>query len=260
MVASMLATAQAPPLVLVVGDESGSGTSLSYSLEAAGYRVQVVKQGQEALALLEPDRPDLVLLDLSLPDISGFELCRLLRIEPPPQPAVIIVTAKNQETDRVAAFEVGADDFVTKPFSVRELMLRIQVRLQARRPSQPAATVTRHDDNVRITMGPLEIDSQGHHVFLHGNELCVSAQEMRLLTFLASAPGKMHSRRELLSEVWGYRPDASSRTLDTHIKRLRDKLGADAGMIQTIHGVGYRLAPPNAQLRPPRAAGTLRRR
>ncbi len=260
MVACMLASAQPAPLVLVVEDERGSGTSLSYSLEAAGYRVQAVGQGQEALRVVEQLHPDLVLLDLTLPDISGFEICRRIRMATGPQPVVIIVTAKNQETDRVAGFEVGADDFVTKPFSVRELMLRIQIRLQARRAPPLPSSATNPADGERVTLGPLEIDTVGHHVYLHGQELSVSAQEMRLLSYLANTPGKMHSRRELLCQVWGYRADATSRTLDTHIKRLRDKLGAEAGMIQTIHGVGYRLAAPSTQLRPPRSAGALRRR
>jgi two-component system, OmpR family, phosphate regulon response regulator PhoB len=245
MVPWMLALAQNAPFVLVVENESGAGSSLLYSLEAAGYHGQVVDQGQEALRIVEQMHPDLVLLDLALPDISGFEICRRIRMTAAPQPVVIILTAKNQETDRVAGFEVGADDFVTKPFSVRELMLRIQVRLHARRaPDEPSSPPTRPEDQGRITIGPLEIDSVGHHVHLRGVELTVSAQEMRLLTFLAGTPGKMHARRELLSEVWGYRPDATSRTLDTHVKRLRDKLGNDACMIQTVHGVGYRLIPP----------------
>jgi two-component system, OmpR family, phosphate regulon response regulator PhoB len=260
MVPWMLALAQHAPLVLVVESESGSGSSLLYSLEAAGYRGQVVDQGQEALRLVEQMHPDLVLLDLALPDISGFEICRRIRMTDGPQPVVIIVTAKNQETDRVAGFEVGADDFVTKPFSVRELMLRIQVRMQARRASEEPSAPAKPVKDDHIIIGPLEIDCLGHHVFLHGRELNVSAQEMRLLSFLASTPGKMHARQELLSEVWGYRPDATSRTLDTHIKRLRDKLGNDAAMIQTVHGVGYRLIPPTSSSVTPVASGTRRRR
>jgi len=256
----MLAVDQQAPLVLVVENESGSGTSLLYSLEAAGYRGKVVDQGQEALRMVEQMHPDLVLLDLALPDISGFEICRRIRMADGPQPVVIIVTAKNQETDRVAGFEVGADDFVTKPFSVRELMLRIQVRLQARRGSEKISSKPpKPESQGHMTMGPLEIDTVGHHVYLHGRELNVSAQEMRLLTFLARTPGKMHARQELLSEVWGYRPDATSRTLDTHIKRLRDKLGKDAGMIQTLHGVGYRLIIPDPASATP-ASGRRRRR
>jgi two-component system, OmpR family, phosphate regulon response regulator PhoB len=257
----MLALAQHAPFVLVVENESGAGSSLLYSLEAAGYRGQVVDQGQEALRIVEQMHPDLVLLDLSLPDISGFEICRRIRMTAGPQPVVIIVTAKNQETDRVAGFEVGADDFVTKPFSVRELMLRIQVRLLARRtPEEASASPLEPENQGHITIGPLEIDSVGHHVLLHGRELNISAQEMRLLTFLANTPGKMHARQELLSEVWGYRPDATSRTLDTHIKRLRDKLGNDACMIQTVHGVGYRIIPPASSPAPSETTGARRRR
>jgi len=255
---------QAPVRILVVQDEPSLSSSLSYILEAAGYQVQLVGRGEEALRVFPDQRPDLVLLDIALPDLSGFEVCRQIRASAvTPQPAVVILTAQTSEGDRVAGFEVGADDFVTKPFSLRELMLRIEVRLRARQTAElPAVTdpPARDEPARRLAVGALEIDQAGHRVFLAGNEISFSAQEMRLLTYLASSRGKMCTRKELLTEVWGYQPEVSSRTLDTHIKRLRDKFGSMAWMIQTVHGVGYRLAEPQQRARRHDATGSVARR
>jgi two-component system phosphate regulon response regulator PhoB len=176
---------------------------------------------------------------------------------------VVILTAETGESERVAGFEVGADDFVSKPFSLRELMLRIEVRLRARQTAELLAIAESpgpEQADERLVLGPLEIDQAGHRIFLSGDEVSFSAQEMRLLAYMASSPGKMHTRRELLTEVWGYRPDVSSRTLDTHIKRIRDKFGAMAWMIQTVHGVGYRLAKSQQRVRRREAAGNVARR
>ena len=231
--------------ILVVEDEVDISTSLSYSLKAIGYEVQVAERGEAALAALASFHPDLVLLDVMLPDISGFDVCRRIRATTGGvQPAVIMLTAKSQELSRVAGFEVGADDYVTKPFSIRELVLRIDARLKARRPAVAPvlAAQGQQGDQERVKVGPLEIDRAEHRVFVSGQEIRVSALEMRLLLFLARTPGKMRTRRELLTEVWGYHPEVSSRTLDTHVKRIRDKFGAAGDLIQTVRGVGYRLA------------------
>jgi len=260
----MLGAARVSPTrILIVADEAALSSSLAYSLEGAGYEVKVVTSGGEALRVVANFLPHLILLDIMLPDVSGFEVCRRIRTSDlPAQPAVIILTAKTQETDRVAGFEVGADDFVAKPFSVRELMLRIQVRLGDRRVvvEYPAAVAKSADRGQRLTVGPLEIDQSGHRVFLGGQEIGLSAKEMRLLAYLASSPGKMRTRRELLAEVWGYNPETPTRTLDTHIKRLRDKFGALSGMIQTVHGVGYRLAQPTRRNRSVTSQKTALRR
>jgi len=256
-------SSQAPARILVVQDEPGLSSSLSYILEASGYAVRVAGSGEEALRVFGDLRPDVVLLDLILPDLSGFEVCRQIRASAvSPQPAVVILTAQTGESDRVAGFEVGADDFVTKPFSLRELMLRIQVRLRARRTAElPAVGETLDATDERVTLGPLEIDPVGHRVFLSGTEIDLSAQEMRLLSYLASSPGKMCTRKELLAQVWGYQPEVASRTLDTHVKRLRDKFGSMAWMIQTVHGVGYRLAEPDQRgRRVDSSGGAVRRR
>jgi len=233
------------PRILVVEDEVDISTSLSYSLKAMGYEVQVAERGEAALEALATFHADLVLLDVMLPDISGFDVCRRIRANTNGvQPAVIMLTAKSQELSRVAGFEVGADDYVTKPFSIRELVLRIDARLKARRP--PAETVlaaqSQPSEQERVKVGPLEIDRAEHRVFVAGEEIRVSPLEMRLLLFLVRTPGKMRSRKELLTEVWGYHPEVSSRTLDTHVKRIRDKFGASGDLIQTVRGVGYRLA------------------
>ena len=248
-------------------DDPTFSSSLCYSLEAAGYQVKLARTGEDALRQFSEFSPDMILLDTVLPDISGFEVCRKIRASTSrQQPAIIIATAKAQETDRVAGFEVGADDFVSKPFSLSELLLRIQARLQGRGTSETAATVppAQEEGEVvaiqRISLGPLEIDRASHRVFLSAKEINLSVQEMRLLTYLASEPGKMHTRRDLLSAVWGYHPEAASRTLDTHVKRLRDKFGAFATMIQTVHGVGYRLTMPLPRTRDPNPSGNVRRR
>ena len=255
--------------ILLVEDDSTLSTSLSFSLETAGYRVKLLRTGGEALRQFADFSPDMVLLDTVLPDISGFEVCRRIRaVQACPQPAIIIATAKAQEADRVASFEVGADDFVSKPFSLSELMLRIQARLQGRSTGERTAVAppameeaeTEPEASYRITLGPLEIDRASHRVFLSGKEINLSVQEMRLLIYLASEPGKMHTRRDLLTAVWSYHPEAASRTLDTHIKRVRDKFGSFATMIQTVHGVGYRLTTPLHRTRDPNPTGNSRRR
>ncbi len=231
--------------VLLVEDEEDLVKSLSYSLEAAGYQVQSALDGTTALQLAAAQPPDIVLLDLMLPDISGLEVCRRIRAGGQiPQPIVIMVTARGEEVDRVVGFEVGTDDYLVKPFSVRELLLRMEARQRAQpvpdeHGAAPAAGVA--PGKGRIAIGDLEVDPDSHQVFVNGNEIHVSALEMRLLLHLLAVPGKVRYRRELLTEVWGYHPEVSSRTLDTHVKRLRQKL-ADAGAyIHTVRGVGYRI-------------------
>jgi two-component system phosphate regulon response regulator PhoB len=250
--------------ILLVEDDPSLSTSLCYSLEAAGYLARVALTGEEALTVFANWSPDLILLDVQLPGMSGYEVCRSIRGQKDiRQPAIIIVTAKAQETDRVAGFEVGADDFVTKPFSLSELLLRIHARLHGRTLSEARNQRAQGSaaEYRAFAMGPLEIDQMSHRVFLSGVEINLSVQEMRLLAYLASEPGKMRSRREILTSVWDYHPEAASRTLDTHIKRLRDKFGQLASMIQTVHGVGYRLTLPTpAPSDPASSSGRKRRR
>jgi two-component system phosphate regulon response regulator PhoB len=233
--------------VLVVEDESDLSSSLAYALRANGYEAKIAGTGHAAIEALESFRPDLVLLDLMLPDMSGLEICRKLRGTPSEeQPIVVILSARAQEIDRVVGFEIGADDYVAKPFSVRELMLRIDARLRSRQRISEARSgqVARVDEatNRFFQLRNLRIDESAHRVFVDDDEVHVSALEMRILVYLFQSPGHMRTRRELLTEVWGYHPDVESRTVDTHIKRLRDKLGAGADLLQTVRGVGFRLA------------------
>jgi two-component system, OmpR family, phosphate regulon response regulator PhoB len=239
----MSAEANVDRRVLVVEDEPDLRELLTYNLTAAGFQVQATETGTEGLAAVQKFAPDVVLLDLMLPDIPGTEVCRRIRGGEvgTRQPAVMMLTAKGEEIDRVVGFELGADDYVVKPFSVRELVLRIGAILRARRPAPPngAAGATQRR---RYAVGPLELDVDGYHVFVNGKEVHVSTLEMRLLVYLVEHRGRVRSREDLLEDVWGYKPGVSTRTIDTHVKRLRDKLGDAGALVETVRGTGYRLS------------------
>ncbi|HEY4186944.1 MAG TPA: response regulator transcription factor, partial [Polyangia bacterium] len=173
------------------------------------------------------------------------EVCRRIRGDTAArQPAVMMLTAKGEEIDRIVGFELGADDYVVKPFSVRELVLRVGAILRARRPVSPDPPVA--PERRRYTVGPLELDVDGYHVFVNGLEVRVSTLEMRLLVYLVEQRGRVRSREDLLEDVWGYQPGVSTRTIDTHVKRLRDKLGAAGTLVETVRGTGYRLSADHA--------------
>ena len=228
--------------VLVVEDEPDLRDLLTYNLTAAGFTVKATETGAEGLEAVTRFAPDVVLLDLMLPDIPGTEVCRRIRGGEvgPRQPAVMMLTAKGEEIDRVVGFELGADDYVTKPFSVRELVLRVGAILRARRPAPTAAQAA--PQRRRYIVGPLELDVDGYHVFVNGAEVHVSTLEMRLLAYLVEHRGRVRSREDLLEDVWGYKPGVSTRTIDTHVKRLRDKLGDAGALVETVRGTGYRLS------------------
>ncbi len=237
--------------VLVVEDEADLSGSLAFALRAKGYDVLVADRGESALVALESFRPDLVLLDLMLPDMSGIEICRHLRNSADRrQPSVIILSARTDEVDRVVGFEVGADDYVPKPFSLRELTLRVEARLRTRKAMLEAgkapATESRPEVGSVWRLRNLAVDEAAHRVFVDDKEIHLSALEMRLLLYLLRAPGKMRTRKELLTDVWGYHPEVTSRTVDSHIKRLRDKLGSASELLQTVRGVGFRMAEPGS--------------
>jgi len=241
--------------VLVVEDEPDLTELLTFNLQAGGYRVETANTGARALAEIDTFLPDVVLLDLMLPDMLGTEICRRIRAQPDRnQPAVIMLTAKGEEIDRVVGFEVGADDYVVKPFSMRELLLRVNACFRgapaAATPASaaptPAEIAAGPDKRRKYLVGPLTIDVDGHHVFVEGKEIHLSVIEMRLLTYLVEHRGRLCSRDDLLEDVWGYKPDVSTRTVDTHIKRLRDKLGAAGPLLETVRGVGYRLSDAHA--------------
>lgn len=230
-----------PGLILIVDDEPDLVSTLEYNLEREGYQTRVAYNGIEALkqAKLSPV-PDLILLDLMLPDTTGTEVCRSLRGDQSTKDIpVIMLTAKVDEIDRVVGFEVGADDYVTKPYSVRELLLRVRAIL---RRTQNAQEEDR-EASAGLVWGPLKVDPLAHQVYNGGVEVSLTALEFKLLTTLLSRRGRVQTRKQLLDDVWGIRAEVSTRTVDTHVKRLRQKLGAVGEAIETLRGVGYRFRP-----------------
>jgi two-component system, OmpR family, phosphate regulon response regulator PhoB len=226
-------------LILVVEDEPDLAKTLEYNLRREGHDTKHAATGTAALefAFASPT-PDLVLLDLMLPDIAGTEVCKQLRADPRTQSiAVIMLTAKDQEIDRVVGFELGADDYVAKPFSTRELMLRVKAIL--RRGASPPSSSSASPSG-ETTFGTLRIDKDGYGVWVSGAEITLTALEFRLLVLLVERRGRVQTREGLLSDVWGIDADVTTRTVDTHVKRLRQKLGTAGAYIETLRGVGYR--------------------
>jgi two-component system phosphate regulon response regulator PhoB len=221
--------------ILLIEDERDIQEVLEYNLRQAGHSVQVASNGQQGLAMARERRPDVVLLDLMLPDIPGTDVCRTIKQGPATRGVcVIMLTAKSEEIDRVVGFELGADDYVVKPFSVRELLLRIQAVL--RRPSADP------DDTGPIEFGSLKVDRDAHRVWVGIREVELTALEFKLLVTLHDRKNRVQSRDALLSDVWGIHADITTRTVDTHVKRLREKLGDAGSYVQTVRGVGYRFA------------------
>jgi two-component system phosphate regulon response regulator PhoB len=223
------------PTILIVEDEKDLAGVIDYALVRAGFQTIVVGTAQEALAAAaRHPQPDLVLLDLMLPDGSGTEVCRRIRTGATTRELpVVMVTAKHEEIDRVVGFELGADDYVTKPFSVRELVLRIRAVLRRKDPAKlepPDA----------IEFGCLRIDVVGHRVWVHDAEVQLTAIEFKLLHVLVGRRGRVQTRDTLLRDVWDDTSGESSRTIDTHVQRLRKKLGAAADYVSTLRGEGYR--------------------
>lgn len=228
--------------ILIVDDEKDLASTLAYNLEREGFDTVTAHTGRAALdaAADAGAALDLVILDLMLPDVSGFEVCRRLRqMERLKDVPVIMLTAKGEEIDRVVGFEVGADDYVVKPFSVRELLLRVKAILRRRGSEEgpPAA------EGATIDFGILKVDEGGHRVWVSGEEIRLTALEFRLLITFLARRGRVQTREVLLSDVWGIEAEVTTRTVDTHVKRLREKLGAAGAYIETLRGVGYRLKP-----------------
>lgn len=223
--------------ILVVDDEADLAELVAFNLRQAGHTVAVASNGSTALAEIRRHKPDLVLLDLMLPDISGLEVCRRLRRDKETvRLPVLMLTAKGEELDRVVGFEVGADDYVVKPFSPRELMLRVDAILR-----RAQTTGGEEAERQTIVIGRMTIDVPAHKVSVEGEEVPLTALEFRLLMDLATRIGRVQSRDALLERVWGYSPGIETRTVDTHVKRLREKLGAASQYIETVRGVGYRI-------------------
>ena len=221
--------------VLVVEDESDLREVLDYNLTKEGHRVQLVATGAEGLKAAREQQPELILLDLMLPDTTGTSVCKTLKKDPVTREIrVIMVTAKGEEIDRVVGFELGADDYVVKPFSVRELVLRIQAILRR--------TATDFEPQPIIEFGSLKVDREAHRVWVEQKEVDLTALEFRLLVTLHDRKNRVQTRDALLQDVWGIEADITTRTVDTHVKRLREKLGAAGEYIETVRGVGYRFA------------------
>jgi len=231
------------PLVLIVDDETDLLTMLQFNLEREGYLTLTAATGGRALELaLGTPTPDVILLDLMLPDISGTEVCRRIRQHARTRETpVLMLTARTDEIDRVVGFEVGADDYVMKPFSVRELLLRIRALL--RRPN----SIAPREEVADLSGGSLRVDLDGHRAWVHDQEVSLTALEFKLLSTLMARKGRVQSRERLLEDIWNVQADLTTRTVDTHVKRLRQKLGRAGDLIETLRGVGYRFADRAAE-------------
>jgi two-component system phosphate regulon response regulator PhoB len=224
--------------ILIVEDEVDLAELVAFNLRQSGYTADSAGTGKDALTAVKKHRPDLVLLDLMLPDISGTEICRRLREDQETRAIpIVMLTARGEEVDRVHGFEVGADDYVTKPFSPRELVLRVGavLRRATRRETEQESRAS------SLQIGRMLIDLLRHEVRISDRPINLTALEFKLLFDLASRRGRVQSRDALLERVWGYAPGIETRTVDTHVKRLREKLGEASDYIETVRGIGYRI-------------------
>jgi two-component system phosphate regulon response regulator PhoB len=218
--------------ILVVDDEPDVLDLVTYNLSQAGFQTETAADGAEALRKARSAAPDLILLDLMLPEMDGLEVCKLLRRDAKTSAIpIIMLTARASEIDRVLGLELGAADYVSKPFSPRELVLRVRKRLEQTAPTQPQVT---------YAFGPLQVDISRHLVTVKGKRIELTATEFKLLTLLIQRSGHVQSRDQLLRDVWEYESHIDTRTVDTHMRRVREKLGAAAKYLDTVRGVGYR--------------------
>jgi two-component system, OmpR family, phosphate regulon response regulator PhoB len=220
--------------ILVVDDEPDITALVAYHLAKAGFRVSTAANGPDALKAAREERPDIVILDLMLPGVSGYEvLAELRKRDETREVGVILLTARREETDRIRGLSLGADDYLTKPFSPQELSLRVGGLL--RRLGSPAVTA-----GSTLTAGAISIDRSAHRATIHGEELSLTATEYKLLLTLVERRGRVQSRPQLLEIVWEAQPDIQTRTVDMHVQRLRTKLGETGKLIETVRGFGYR--------------------
>ena len=222
------------PKILVVDDEPDALELIEFNLKAAGFEVITADDGKEALKKALAVLPNLILLDLMLPEIDGLEVCKMLRHDATTAAIpIIMLTAKAAEIDRVLGLELGADDYVTKPFSPRELVLRVKSLLRRLQSAD--------EKKEQLRFGDLFVDIPGHHVSVKGRRIDLTATEFKLITVLAQRRGRVQSRDQLLRDVWEYDTMIDTRTVDTHMRRVREKLGTAARHLETVRGVGYRL-------------------
>ena len=224
--------------VVIIEDERDVSRLLEFNLRGAGFGVTCAGTGAEGLAAIKANSPDVVILDLMLPDQSGYDVCKTVRAEPATRDVgVLMLTAKGEPEDRILGLEVGADDYVVKPFVVREVVLRVTAL--ANRLAERRARGTQSTGTV-LKAGPIELDPVTHDVKISGAPTQLRPLEYKLLQLLVSDPGRVFSREELLEQVWEMRGDINTRTVDVHVRRLRVSLGPAADVIETVHGFGYR--------------------
>ena len=223
--------------ILVVDDEPDAIELIRFNLKASGYEVLTAEDGEEALAKARKFSPDMILLDVMLPEIDGLEVCKILRRDPATASLpIIMLTAKASEIDRVLGLEFGADDYVTKPFSPRELMLRVRNLLKRKESSK--------EEVERFQVRDIELDVSKYEVKIMGQPIDLTPTEFKLLQIFMERKGRVQSRDRLLQDVWGYDQLIDTRTVDTHVRRLREKMGEAADYVTTVRGVGYRLMEP----------------
>jgi len=226
--------------ILIVDDEPDVTELVGYQLRAKGYSVEALNNPTQSIAKIRAFQPDLIILDVMMPEISGIQLCRMLRADPKTKTTpIIFLTAKAEEADRVLGLEVGGDDYICKPFSVKELLLRVQGLLRR-------VTSAESEHASRLALGTIVLDSERHEVRVKGTPIELTATEFRLLQLLMERKGRVQTREHLLLNVWNYETEIETRTVDTHIRRLREKLGDQADLIETLRGVGYRMIDPQA--------------
>src|SRR5208337_2547616 len=220
--------------ILIIEDENDLAELVAFNLEKEGYRSLIAPDGPSGLEAARHNSPDLILLDLMLPGMSGMEICKVLKSnEKTARIPIVMLTAKGEEIDRVVGFEVGADDYVIKPFSPRELLLRVKAVLRRAGSGESVSKI--------IKVDTISIDTDRHIVTVDGNEVILTTTEFKLLFNLAERLGRVQSRDRLLKDVWGFNHMGDTRTVDTHITRLRSKLGEAGEMIKTIRGFGYKM-------------------
>jgi len=230
-----------PKKILIVDDESDVTDLVAYHLKAKGFQVEALNDPNSSVGVARTFVPDLVILDVMMPDLNGIQICRMLRADPKlKRVPVIFLTAKSEENDRIQGLEVGADDYISKPFSIKELILRVQSII--RRLSEGRA-----DEPKKLQIGEILLDIERHEAFVSGQPIDLTATEFKLLRLLMERRGRVQTREHLLINVWNYETEIETRTVDTHVRRLREKLGTEAEWIETIRGVGYRMAERRAQ-------------